>query len=98
MAIFTLGIWTVKVGHEQGFIDAWGALAAATEADFPGASAILLQDRDTPSRFISSGPWESLEQIEAWRGSETFRDGVSKIREVIDSFEPNTMDLAASVG
>lgn len=98
MAIYTLGVWTVKVGQKQEFIDAWSALAAATEADFPGASAVLLHDRDTTSQFISVGPWESLEQIEAWRGSETFRDGVTKIRDVIESFEPHTMDVAASVG
>jgi heme-degrading monooxygenase HmoA len=98
LAIYTLGIWTVKTGREQDFIDAWHAMAAATASDFPGASAMLLHDRDTPSMFISSGPWESLDQIEAWRGSETFGAGVSKIRELIDSFEPHTMDLAASVG
>jgi hypothetical protein len=27
-----------------------------------------------------------------------FRDGVGKIRDVIESFEPQAMDLAASVG
>jgi heme-degrading monooxygenase HmoA len=91
-------MWTVKPGREHEFIGAWQALAAATAADFPGASALLLQDRDAPSRFISTGPWESLDQIEAWRDSDTFRDGVSKIREVVDGFEPHTMDLAASVG
>ena len=98
MAIYTLGIWTVKPGREQEFIDAWHAMAAATAADFPSASAVLLRDRDTPSTFISSGPWQSLDQIEAWRGSDTFRDGVAGIRAVIDGFEPHTMDVAASVG
>src|SRR5262245_43193973 len=98
VAIYTLGVWTVKAGREEAFIDAWRALAEATSAGFPGSSAMLLQGRDASSKFISCGPWESLEQIEAWRGSETFRDGVSKIRDVIDCFEPHTMDLAASIG
>jgi heme-degrading monooxygenase HmoA len=98
VAIYTLFVWTVKPGREQAFVDAWNALGVATTADFPGASGVLLRDRDAPSTFISSGPWESFEQIEAWRGSETFRDGVSRIRELIDGFEPHTMDVAASVG
>ena len=98
MAVYTLGVWTVKDGREQDFIDAWHAMAAATATDFPGASAMLLRDRDTPSVFISSLPWESLDQIEAWRASETFRAGVGEIRELIDNFEPHTMDLAATIG
>jgi heme-degrading monooxygenase HmoA len=98
MAIYTLGVWAVKAGREQDFIDAWHALAAATAGDFPGASAVLLRDRDAPTTFISSGPWDSLDQIETWRSSNTFRDGVTKIREFIDAFEPHTMDVAASTG
>jgi heme-degrading monooxygenase HmoA len=98
VAIYTLGVWTVKPGREQDFIDAWHGMAAATAAEYPGSSAVLLQDRDTPTKFISSGPWESLEQIEAWRGSDLFREGVGRIRDVIDAFEPHTMEVAASVG
>jgi heme-degrading monooxygenase HmoA len=98
MAVYTLGVWTAKPGREEEFIEAWRAMATATAADFPGASAMLLRDRDDPSKFISSGPWESLEQIETWRGSATFRDGVTKIREVVDGFEPHSMDPVAVVG
>jgi heme-degrading monooxygenase HmoA len=98
VSIYTLGIWTVTPGREQEFIDAWHAMASATQAEFPGASAILLRDRDEPSRFISSGPWESLDQIEAWRSSATFSDGVGRIRGIIEAFEPHTMDPVATVG
>lgn len=98
MSIYTLGIWTVKQGREDEFILAWRDLATKTKSDFPGLSATLLRDRDVPNRFISSGPWKSLEQIEAWRASRTFIDGVGKIREVLDSFEAHTMDEAAIIG
>jgi hypothetical protein len=30
MAVYTLGVWTVKPGHEDDFIEAWSALATAT--------------------------------------------------------------------
>jgi heme-degrading monooxygenase HmoA len=98
MSIYTLGVWTVKPGREDDFIEAWNAMAMATAADFPGASAMLLRDRDEPTKFISSGPWDSLDQIETWRGSDTFKNGVGKIRDLIDGFEPHTMDVAVAIG
>jgi heme-degrading monooxygenase HmoA len=98
MAIYTLGVWTVKPGREDAFIEAWNAMATATAADYPGASAVLLRDRDEPTKFISSGPWNSLDQIETWRASSTFQDGVGRIRELIERFEPHTMDLVVTVG
>jgi heme-degrading monooxygenase HmoA len=97
MAVYTLGIWTVKPGHEEEFISAWREMAARTKADFPDASAVLLRDRDAPNRFVSSGPWDSLEQVEAWRASPSFRDGVAKIREFLDRFEPHTMDPVVTI-
>jgi heme-degrading monooxygenase HmoA len=96
METYTLGIWRVKAGHEDEFVEAWQALASATASEFPGASAVLLRDRDEPSTFISSGPWESLEMIETWRASDTFRVGVGRIRDHLEGFEPHTMDVAAS--
>lgn len=98
MSVYTLGIWTVKEGHEDEFVAAWRDLAVQTAADFPGSTARLLRDRDAPNRFISSGPWQSLEQIEAWRASSTFTAGVGRLRELLDGFEPHTMDEAAAIG
>lgn len=92
LSVYTLGIWTVKAGREQEFIAAWRDFAEATQDEFPAASAFLVQDRDTPSRFVSCGPWDSIEQIEAWRSSAAFRDGVGRIRELLDAFEPHTLD------
>ena len=59
---------------------------------------MLLHDRDTPNLFISAGPWESLEQIEAWRASTTFTSGVGRIRPHLESFEPHTLDPAVTIG
>jgi heme-degrading monooxygenase HmoA len=92
VSAFTLGIWTVKPGHEQKFIEAWGDMATQTQAEFPYASGTLLRDREAPNRFISFGPWESLEQIEMWRASAAFRDGLARIRELLEAFEPHMMD------
>lgn len=98
MAVYTLGIWTVKPGREDEFVTAWRDMATRTEADFPGASAVLLRDRDLSNRFISTGPWSSMEQVAAWRESAAFRDGVGRIRELVESFEPHTMDPVVVIG
>jgi heme-degrading monooxygenase HmoA len=95
--VYTLGIWTVKNGREADFVDAWRNVADRTKSDFPEETATLLRDRDQPNRFISFGPWESLEQIEHWRSSETFTQGVGAIRPMLDDFEAHTMDLAAEI-
>ena len=77
---------------------AWRELADRTKADFPDETAMLLRDRDQPNLFISFGPWESIEQIDQWRSSNTFKQGVGKLRELLDTFAPHTMDVAATVG
>ena len=97
MSVYTLALWKVKPGREEEFISAWRDLAAGTKSDFPGASAVLLRDRDTPNLFVSSGPWESLEQSQQWRASSTFTEGVAKIREVLEDFEPHTMDPVVTI-
>jgi heme-degrading monooxygenase HmoA len=97
MTVFTLGIWTVKAGREDDFVREWKELADRTKGDFPDETATLLRDREQSNRFISFGPWESLDQIERWRASETFKHGVTKIRQLLDEFAPLTLDVAAEV-
>ncbi|MGA8988295.1 putative quinol monooxygenase [Aeromicrobium sp.] len=97
MAVYTLGIWRVKTGHENDFVAAWKKLADRTRADLPQATATLLRDREDPSLFVSSGPWESVEQVDAWRSSSAFTSSIAAIREHVEDFEPHTMDLAVDI-
>jgi quinol monooxygenase YgiN len=97
MAVYTLGLWRVKPGCEERFVAAWRAMADRTKADFPDASAVLLRDREAPNLFVSSGPWESLDQVGQWRASPAFTEGVAAIRELLDGFEPHTMDPVVTV-
>ncbi|MGA9715844.1 MAG: antibiotic biosynthesis monooxygenase family protein [Aeromicrobium sp.] len=97
MAVYTLGIWRVKPGHEEDFVAAWKQLADGTRADLPQATATLLRDREDPSLFVSSGPWESVEQVNEWRSSPVFTGSLAVIREHIEDFEPHTMDLAVNI-
>jgi heme-degrading monooxygenase HmoA len=98
MAVYTVGLWNVKPGEEDAFITAWRNMATATASEYPGASAVLLRDKETPNLFLSVGPWDSLAQIEDWRASATFTSGLGVIRTHLESFEPHTMDPAATIG
>src|SRR5437016_14182973 len=97
MTVYTLGIWTVRTGQEEEFVRAWSDLAEETKSDFPEATATLLRDGEQRNLFISFGPWDSVEQIEAWRGSEAFQQGVGRLRELLDDFAPRTMEVVAGI-
>jgi heme-degrading monooxygenase HmoA len=97
--LYTCGIWTVKPGNEDEFVAAWEALARWTAEHVPGASwATLVQQEDQPNRFLTFGPWESAEAIDAWRASEGFREGIARIRPLLESFEPGTFRRRAAIG
>lgn len=93
----THAIWTVKEGREAEFVAAWKRMGEATLGEFPAARGTLLQDAENPSRFVSFGPWESREQIGAWRASAAFQDGVAEIRRLLEDFEPGTFETRLEV-
>lgn len=95
--IYTVGIWTVKAGREEEFVAAWRAMGEATIGEFPAAHGRLLRDIDNPGRFVSFGPWNSLETVDAWRASTPFKEGGARIRELLDAFEPGTYEMSVEV-
>jgi heme-degrading monooxygenase HmoA len=96
---YTLGNWVAKPGREEEFVSAWRELATWTTREIGGnPSAKLLRDVTDSRRFVSIGPWDSLEAIDAWRALPEFRERVSALREFLESFEPLTLELLAEVG
>jgi heme-degrading monooxygenase HmoA len=99
MAPYTYGIWQVKPGRADEFAAAWAELAEWTTENVPGARwAKLLRDTQDENRFISFGPWESLDAIAAWRELDGFRERVGRVRELLESFEPFTLEPVVEVG
>ena len=95
---YTHGIWTVTPGREEQFVAAWTELAEWTGRDVPGSNwAKLLRDGSAPNRFISFGPWESLDAIEGWRALAGWQQRVRRLRELLDGFEPSTLELVAEL-
>ena len=98
MQFYTHGTWVVKPGNEDEFVRTWTEFADWTRANVPGAgTGRLLRDREQPNRFVSFGPWESLDAIAAWRQMPQFQETVGKMRELLETFEPHTLDLVAEV-
>jgi quinol monooxygenase YgiN len=92
--VWTHGTWTVKPGHEDEFVAAWKKMVERATADpeIPLSSATLLRDRERPNVFITFGPWPDVEAVERVRASAAFREGVGGMQEILESFEPQTLD------
>jgi heme-degrading monooxygenase HmoA len=61
-ALYASGDWMVKPGREDDFVAAWRDLAEWSMENLAGGAwAKLLRDREDPRRFVSLGPWDSLE-------------------------------------
>src|SRR5262249_20202853 len=96
--LWTLGIWSAKAGRGDEFKAVWQAFADWTCRNQPGASdAFLLRDAQNADRFVSFGPWETPEAAAAWRNLPEFAAFVSKVRELCDDFQPNTLLEVAHV-
>jgi quinol monooxygenase YgiN len=67
------------------------AVAGMAEQDVPKPPT-LLRDRDRANVFVSFGPWPDGEAVERFRSSAVFREGVSAMEELLERFEPRTMD------
>jgi heme-degrading monooxygenase HmoA len=96
---YTQGVWKVKEGHAEEFVAAWIEFADWTAATVKGAGrGMLLRDLDDPNRFVSIGPWQSLDAIAQWRRLPGWSERVEKIGSVLDGFEPATLEFVAERG
>jgi heme-degrading monooxygenase HmoA len=59
------------------------------------ARAKLLRDTDDPCRFVSFGPWGSIDAVRHWRGAAGFHERVARLQEVLDDFDPRTLELVS---
>ncbi len=89
---FSVGIWLVKPGKEYDFIVAFNEFARWVFNQNLGAGEVyLLQDLQEPRRFITCGPWDSIQKIEEWRQLPEFEKFFIKAKEMCDEVTPLTM-------
>ncbi len=89
---YSLTTWIVKPENEDEFVRRWTEFADWSAAEGLSASAKLLRDVDDRSRFISFGPWETLDSIRRWRTLPDHQKHVEALSEVVDHFEPRTLE------
>ena len=90
--VWTHGVWVVKPGQEDAFVGVWSRLARDGMAEFRGEPPILLRDRARPNVFETFGAWPSIEAVDTFRSSASFRDATGELRPLLESFEPMTLD------
>ncbi len=93
---YTSGIWTVKPGKEEEFIQAWREFANWSGSSQVGAGAArLLQDLEHPNRLISFGDWDNPESIQQWRSTPEFAAFLVQARALCDDIQPGTFKVVA---
>lgn len=98
-APYTMGIWQAKPGRADEFVAAWTEFADWTEANAQGSGWVkLLRDTQDENRFLTIGPWKSLEAIAAWRALDGWGERVGRIRELLESFQPATLEVVIERG
>lgn len=73
----------------------WADWIAWSHGQGLGANARLLRDVEQPGTFISFGPWASLDVVRRWRSDPEYHVRVARMYEVVESFEPRTLELSA---
>ena len=92
---YTQSTWRVKPGLEDEFVRRWEELADWSRLQGLTARAKLLRDTDDPSRFVSFGPWGSMDAVQRWRGALGFHERLAQLQEVLDDFDPRTLELVS---
>ena len=96
---YTHGIWQVKPGYADEFVAAWTEFADWSREHAAGAGwGKLLRDVEDPNRFFTFGPWESLDAISAWRALDGWQERVGRMRAMLESFQPATLEVIVERG
>ena len=92
---YTLTTWQVQANHEDEFVRRWSEWVEWSHREGLDAPALLLRDVDHPHTFISLGPWQSITAVKNWRALPGYQERVARLREVVDRFEPRTLEVTA---
>lgn len=90
---YTHTTWRVKPGREDDFVERWAEWIDWSHRQGLREHALLLRDAETPGTFLSFGPWENVDAVQAWRSLPGYHERVDRLREVLDEFEPRTLEV-----
>ncbi len=92
---YTHTTWHVRPGREDEFVERWREWVGWSHRKGFEAQALLLRDLENPQTFVSFGPWESAAAVRNWRTLTGYEERVARLSEVVERFEPRTLELAA---
>jgi heme-degrading monooxygenase HmoA len=92
---YTHTTWHAKPGREEEFVERWREWPGWSRREGFKAQALLLRDLDSPQTFVSFGPWESMAAVPKWRTLPGYEERVARLSEVVETFEPHTLEIAA---
>ncbi|RPJ79631.1 MAG: antibiotic biosynthesis monooxygenase [Alphaproteobacteria bacterium] len=96
--VYSVGFWTVKTGKEEAFLKTWTDFANWTLHNQTGSlNVVMLQDSEQKNRFISFGPWENLDSLQAWRQRPEFKAAFLKFKKLCDEIKLNTMKSVINI-
>lgn len=90
---YTHTTWHVKPGREDDFVERWSEWIDWSRAAGLREDALLLRDVDAPRTFVSFGRWESVDVVRGWRAEPGYQQRVERLHEVVDGFEPRTLEV-----
>lgn len=94
---YSSGAWTAKEGEGDAFVEAWTEFARWLST-MPGAgTARLTRDLSEPQRYLSFAPWDTVEDMHAWKSSPEFGQRMRVVREHVAEFAPRELELIAEV-
>ena len=96
---FRVGIWQVKPEKAAEFVAAWQSSAdwlALKLLDEGGA--VLLEDLNDPSRFISFAPVNDPEKVEEVLRSAEFQELWARVMRLCQDARPNRMRVVGAAG
>jgi heme-degrading monooxygenase HmoA len=50
-----------------------------------------------PGRYMSFAPWETVEQMQAWKSDPAFKENMGRVQAHVAEFTPAEMELVAQV-
>jgi heme-degrading monooxygenase HmoA len=92
---YTHTTWHVQPGKEAEFVERWREWVDWSHQTGFKAQALLLRDLENPQTFVSFAPWESVSAVRNWRTLPGYKECVARLTEVVERFEPHTLELAA---
>ena len=97
METYSSGMWTVRAGEEEAFVEDWRAFAEWSSKQ-PGAGTLrLTRDVKNRSRFLSFTPWESIERLHAWQNMPEFAERFERVTRHTTEFIASEYDVVVAV-